>query len=76
MRDWSKDILLSLDFIDNYDKELERMNKNKTGRPYQITDNYTRFLAIIRYMLISYRQLEGFTIALNRLIPKLKPVDY
>ncbi len=27
-------------------------------------------------MLISYRQLEGFTIALNRLIPKLKPVDY
>ncbi|GIU70560.1 MAG: hypothetical protein KatS3mg003_0039 [Candidatus Nitrosocaldaceae archaeon] len=23
-----------------------------------------------------YRQLEGFTIALNRLIPKLKSVDY
>ncbi|GIU71749.1 MAG: IS5 family transposase [Candidatus Nitrosocaldaceae archaeon] len=71
------EILLSLDFIDNYDKELEELNKHKVGRPYQITNNYAQFLAIIRYMLdIPYRQLEGFTIALNRLIPKLKPVDY
>ncbi|GBC74567.1 hypothetical protein HRbin05_00609 [archaeon HR05] len=71
------EILVSLDFVKNYDKELEEMNKGKVGRPYQITNSYAQFLALIRYMLdIPYKQLEGFTIALNRLIPELKPVDY
>ncbi len=71
------EILISLDFVENYDKELEAMNKHKVGRPYQLTNDYAIFLALIRYMLdMPYRQLEGFTRALNRLIPVLKPVDY
>jgi hypothetical protein len=38
---------------------------------------YVVFLAVVRYLFsMPYRQLEGFTRALHRLIPRLPPVDY
>jgi hypothetical protein len=38
---------------------------------------YVMFLAVVRYLFnMPYRQLEGFTRALHRLIPRLPPVDY
>lgn len=71
------ELLLSLDFLEGYDRELEGMNRGKEGRPFTLTNSYTRFLGVVRYLfLMPYRQLEGFTIALHRLVPRLPSGDY
>jgi len=71
------ELLLSLDFLKGYEFELKSMNDCKVGRPFKITDGYIVFLAVVRYLFsMPYRQLEGFTRALSRLIPRLPPVDY
>jgi hypothetical protein len=53
------------------------MNDGKVGRPFKLTDGYVEFLMVVRYLFsMPYRQVEGFTRALNRLIPKLPSADY
>jgi hypothetical protein len=38
---------------------------------------YVMFLAVVKYLFsMPYRQLEGFTTALHRLIQRLPPIDY
>lgn len=71
------EILLNLDFLDVYEDELKAMNEGKVGRPYALTERYMEFLSVVRYLfLMPYRQLEGFTRALGRLVPKLPSADY
>jgi transposase len=71
------ELLLSLDFLKGYDLELSVMNDGKVGRPFKLTERYIEFLMVVRYLFsMPYRQLEGFTGALNRLIPKLPSADY
>jgi hypothetical protein len=71
------ELLLSLGFLESYDLELSVLNCGKVGRPYRVTYMYVVFLAVVRYLFsMPYRQLEGFTRALHRLIPRLPPVDY
>jgi hypothetical protein len=63
------ELLLSLDFLERYDE-------GKVGRPYRVTCMYVVFLAVVRYLIsMPYRQLEGFTRALHRLIPGNPSVD-
>jgi hypothetical protein len=54
------ELLLSLDFLKEYDNELRIMNNCKVGHPFKITN----------------RQIEGFTRSLNKLITKLSSIDY
>jgi hypothetical protein len=71
------ELLLSLDFPERYDLELSVLNCGKVGRPHKVTYMYVMFLAVVRYLFsMPYRQLEGFTRALHRLVPRLPPVDY
>jgi len=71
------ELLLSLDFLEGYDFELSVMSDGKVGRPFKITDGYAVFIAVVRYLFsMPYRQIEGFTRALHRLIQRLPPVDY
>ena len=64
------ELLLSLDFLEGYECELRCMNRGKVGRPYMLTERYVDFLSVARYLFcFPYRQLEGFTRALNRLVP-------
>jgi len=71
------ELLLSLEFLEGYDRELRRMNRGKVGRPYALTERYVEFLSVVRYLFgFPYRQLEGFARALNRLVPRLPPGDY
>ena len=71
------EIILALEFVDDYAAELQAMNRDKVGHPYILAKSYIEFLAIIHYLFdVPYRQLEGFTIALKRLIPKLPSGDY
>ena len=71
------EILLSLDFLENYEDELRAMNHEKVGRPYILPERYMEFLSVVRYLFVMpYRQLEGFTRALDRLIPMIPSADY
>jgi len=71
------ELLLSLGFLESYDLELSVLNFGKVGGPYRVACMYVVFLAVVRCLFgMPYRQLEGFTRALHRLIPRLPPVDY
>ena len=71
------ELILELGFVENYQNELDAMNHGKEGRPYKLTPAYIQFLTAIRYLFqMPYRQLEGFTRALHRLVPQLPPGDY
>ncbi len=53
------------------------MNRCKEGRPFTLTRSHIEFLAVVRYLFgLSYKQLEGFTMDLNRLLRRLSPADY
>ena len=56
------ELLLSLDLVDGYDRELEALNDGKPGRPFRLTTSYTEFVVVRRYLFSTlYRQVEGFT---------------
>jgi len=53
------------------------MNRGKEGRPYKLTPTYIQFLTAVRHLYgVPYRQLEGFTRSLHRLVPQLPAGDY
>jgi hypothetical protein len=61
-------LLLDLNFLRNYEAELDTMNRGKEGRPFTLTGSYATFLAVVRYLFgFPYRQLEGYARALGRL---------
>ena len=70
------EIYISLDFLENWDNELERMNKGKRGRPYDFPDSFMFFLALIHIAFLPFRQMEGFLRKLSEYISKLKAADY
>jgi len=71
------ELILDLESLQNHHEELEEMNKGKRGPHYKIADTYIHLLAAIRYLYrMPYRQLEGFTRTLHRLVPQLPPADY
>ncbi|RLC73516.1 MAG: hypothetical protein DRI26_00635 [Chloroflexi bacterium] len=58
--------------MEHYREKLETMNRGKLGRPYSLSRTYTQFLAAVRYPYgMPYRQLEGFTRRLHKLVPQL-----
>ena len=51
--------------------------KEKFGGSFRVTDWHVGFLAAVRYLFsMPCRQLEGFTRALSRLIPKVPSTGY
>jgi len=85
-RDWKKyndqlvkrgELLVDLDFVENWDKELEGMNRGKRGKPFDYPESLIEFLAFPRYFFrLPYRQEEGFVEALSKLVPELGVPDY
>jgi len=72
------ELILDPKLLQNPKQELKTMNKHKRGRNYHISNTYIQLLAAIRYLYsMPYRQLEGFTRALHRLVPSTPPrADY
>ena len=70
MRDWKSyndqlvkrgELLISLDFLENWDLELERMDSGKRGKAFMYPEGFIKFLAPIRVFFgLPYRQEEGF----------------
>ena len=69
MRNWKRyneslvrrgEVLLDFDDIDNWDNELEEMNKNKEGRKFLYPNSFIKLLGYMRaYFHLPYRQTEG-----------------
>lgn len=54
------EILFSYDFLDSWDYELQRMNKNKMGKPFIFPNSFILTIGYIRYSFqLPYRQTEG-----------------
>jgi len=71
------ELILDLESLKNHEKELENMNEGRPGPRYKLADSYIQLLAAVRYLYqMPYRQLEGYTRILHRLIPDLPSGDY
>jgi len=85
-RDWKKyndqlvkrgELLVDLDFVENWEKELAGMNRGKRGKPFDYPWSLIEFLAFPRYFFgLPFRQEEGFVEALAKLVPELEVPDY
>jgi len=63
------------EFLDNWDKELGQMNKNKVGHPYEYPNSLFEYLSPM-YIFLDSRKLEGALRKLSRYIKKLKVCDH
>jgi len=70
------EIYISLDFLEDWDSELQEMNKGKRGRPYKFPNSLMTFLAFLHIAFLPFRQMEGFLRKLAEYISKLRAVDY
>jgi len=73
-----EELILDPSLLENHEQELKTMNKGRRGRPYLLANTYVKLLSAVRYLYqMPYRQLEGFTRALHRLVPTTPPrADY
>ena len=68
---------LSLDFIEQWDTLLARMNAGKRGRPFQYPEPFITWMACVHVFLqMPYRQMEGFARKLATILPPLRAADY
>ena len=63
------ELILDLESLKNHEKELKNMNEGRPGPRYKLAASYIQLLAAIRYLYeMPYRQLEGYTRILHRLV--------
>ena len=68
---------LGLDFLENWGRELSRMNRGKRGAPFQYPESFAQFSGLMyEFLHLPYRQLEGVLRKLSTFIPQLKAADY
>lgn len=71
------EILFSLNFLEKWDEEIEKMNRGKRGRPYEYPESFAVFMKILHDCIhIRYRQIEGFLRALSKYIPNIKAPSF
>ena len=85
-RDWKSyndqlvkrgELLIDLDFVENWEEEIEEMNRGKRGKPFDYPWSLIEFLAFPRYFFkLPFRQEEGFVEALAKLVPELEVPNY
>ena len=80
-KDYHKELILQgefffdLEFLENWDIELAKMNLGKQGSPYKYPNSLFSWLSPI-YSFFSSRKLEGIMNKLSYFIPKLRSCDH
>jgi transposase len=69
-------ILLDLDFVADWSRELKAMNESKEGGRYRYPESFVKLLAVVHAYVLPYRQPEGFMRALSQRVDGLKAPDY
>jgi hypothetical protein len=85
-RAWSKynktlikrgEFYLSFDFIEHWEKELDDINKNKRGSPYEFPHSFIEFSSFVKCVFnLPFRQLQGVCNKLSLYVPGLHSADY
>jgi len=71
------EMYLTFDFLENWDKDLEKLNRDKLGRKYAYPWSFIELLMLIHVIFrLPYRQLEGFVRKLSEFVPNIKATDY
>ena len=60
-------ILIDISFAINWDTELEQMNKNKVGKPYEFPESLIKFQAVLHAKGIPYRMTQGICMKLHEI---------
>src|SRR3989337_3631262 len=69
-------ILLDLDFVADWSRELKGMNERKEGARFRYPESFIKLLAVVHAYVLPCRQLECFTRALSQYVYGLKAPDY
>lgn len=70
-------VLFDLGFAGSWNRELEGMNAEKKGRPYEFPDSYIEFLSFFKVGLNApYRVIEGMTEALSEYLTLVKEIHF
>ncbi len=68
------EILFSYDFLDSWSSEIDKMNKNKKGKPFVFPDPFILAIGYIRCSFhLPYRQTEGIIKATGKSLPTNPP---
>lgn len=69
------EFFFDLQFLENWDKELDHMNKSKRGRKYLYPNSLFKWLSPL-YSFLSSRKLEGVLNKISHYVPRLKSCDH
>ena len=69
------EFFFDLNFLENWDNEIDEMNQGKQGSPYRYPNSLFNWLSPL-YSFLSSRKLEGAMNQLSLFIPKLKSCDH
>jgi Transposase DDE domain len=71
------ELYLSLEFLENWDNELDKMNEGKKGAPFSYPEQFVTFMAFVYSIFhLPYREMEGFLRKLSDLISRDIAADY
>ena len=70
-------LYLSLEFVEQWDQLVGDLNRGKRGHPFHYPGQFIAWMACVHSIFqMPYRQMEGFTIALSKVLPGLQSADY
>ena len=68
---------LDLQCVKNWNSELRKMNRKKSGAPFKYPNTFIIFVAVIySFLRMPYRQIEGFIGKISKYEPGLVAADY
>src|SRR5438128_8680508 len=69
--------ILDLDSLTSWKEELDAMNRDKLGRPYEFPNSYISFLAFMKVGFdIPYRTVEGIVRELSEYVRFVEEIHY
>lgn len=70
-------LLLSVDFLENWGKQLVELNSGKVGSPFRYPLGLMEYAGLLHcYLRLGYRQVKGVFIAINKQESRLKVPAY
>jgi hypothetical protein len=85
-RNWSEyneslvrrgEVMLDFDLLDEWNREVKKMNRHKEGAPFRYPEAFMRLLAYLHVLFhLPFRQEEGFVRSLSKYVPGLEVPAY
>lgn len=71
------ELYLDFDFLNTWNKELDRLNKNKEGAQYKYPESLIRFCSTLKVVFhLGYRQEQGFLQSLSKYVSLPDIISY